>query len=274
MRNSSEDKTLHITDHTSDILKKEREPMEEILEGGNVNSVVRVEDTVRRDMCDSSPNIHYLLKFLEEHNYDYAPQFIGIDENKRETLSFIEGVAGNDYDLPYIWSDENLITVASKLKEFHDITSQFISLNDVWALSCPDDHEVICHNDFAPYNTIYRDEKAVGIIDFDACSAGSRRWDIAYSLFCFAPLTSDEYDSKRDRDKIKRRVKLFCESYGYEDIPDILETVVKRVEYMISFIDEQASLGAEAFVKIKAEGHGEYYMRQLDFIKSEKRYWH
>ena len=125
--------------------------MEELLTGGNVNKVVKVENTVRRDTNIASPNIHKLLKFLEEKNYDFSPRFYGIDEKNREVLSFLDGTVGNDYENDFIWTNENLIIVAKKLREFHDITENFVPVNDKWQLNCPDVAEIICHNDFAQY---------------------------------------------------------------------------------------------------------------------------
>lgn len=238
-----------------------------------MNIVVRIGDTVRRPLRDNSQNIHKLLSFLEDNNFDYSPRFYGIDDQNREILSFIDGVAGNDYDNDFIWSDENLKIVAKKLRQFHDITERFIPENDNWLLSCPDKPEVICHNDFAPYNIVFKNEKACGVIDFDACSPGSRKWDIAYTVFSFIPLTSDKYNRNRDSENIKRRIKLFCDSYGYSSIHEILETSVKRIESVVDFIEKRASLGDESFVKMKNEGHVDYYKKQIEFMKSEKQYW-
>lgn len=272
-RNSSLDKTLHITENTFELLLKKWEPIEEVLDGGNMNVVVRVGDTVRRPLQDNSLNIHKLLKFLEDNNYNYSPKFYGIDDQNREILSFIDGIAGNDYDQEFIWSDDNLKIVASKLREFHDITEKFVPVNNKWLLSCPDKAEVICHNDFAPYNTVFKNKKAFGVIDFDTCSPGSRKWDIAYTVFSFIPLTSDKYKRGRDSEKIKRRIQLFCDTYGYDNINEIVETSIKRIESVVCFIEERASLGDDNFIRMKKEGHADYYKKQIEFIKSEKGHW-
>jgi len=71
---------------------------EEVLKGGNVNHIVRKEDTVLRTTGYWSPSVHELLKHLEKQGFEGAPRFLGIDDSDRETLTFISGeVPGNDY---------------------------------------------------------------------------------------------------------------------------------------------------------------------------------
>ena len=49
--------------------------------------------------------------------------------------------------------------------------------------------EVICHNDFAPYNLMFEDGRLTGVIDLDLASPGPRVWDMAYTAYRFVPLT-------------------------------------------------------------------------------------
>ena len=41
--------------------------------------------------------------------------------------------------------------------------------------------EVICHNEFAPHTCVLRDDRVVGIIDFDYAAPGPRLWDAAFA---------------------------------------------------------------------------------------------
>lgn len=86
---------------------------EESLTGGNVSSVCRVGDTVRRGRKPDRDQIHALLKHLEMKDVEGVPRFLGIDGKDREILSFIEGEAGNYPLKTYMRSDEAL----KKLRE-------------------------------------------------------------------------------------------------------------------------------------------------------------
>jgi hypothetical protein len=53
---------------------------ETVLEGGDVNVVVRVGDTVRRPTGEWSPAVHALLRHYEAVGFDGALRFVGIDD--------------------------------------------------------------------------------------------------------------------------------------------------------------------------------------------------
>lgn len=48
------------------------------------------------------------------------------------------------------------------------------------------DGEVVCHGDLGPHNTVFRDQSAVAIIDWDGeVSPGRRAVDFAHAVWCF-----------------------------------------------------------------------------------------
>jgi hypothetical protein len=62
-----------------------------LLTGGRITQgVVRVGNTVRRPTGPHTPFVHSLLRHLEEVGFDGAPRVLGIDEQGREILTFIE----------------------------------------------------------------------------------------------------------------------------------------------------------------------------------------
>lgn len=67
---------------------------EEKLEGGNMSTVSRVGDTVRRETGYWTKQVHMLLAYLRAKGIQEAPVPIGFDENGREILSFIPGLVG------------------------------------------------------------------------------------------------------------------------------------------------------------------------------------
>lgn len=259
-----------------------------VLEGGNLNKVIRMGQTVRRPQKSWSPSIHKVLAYLEQHGFFRAPKFYGIDEYNREILSFIPGETAVEFPRvkPYMMKDEILFDVAGMLRTLHDITTTFKpDHNDQWMLSYPGTlpKEVICHNDCAPYNVVFSEEKVNGIIDFDTACLGPRIWDIAYTLYTFVPLGRFVYDpscnslvdylSEKHADERRRRISGFFNAYGMNQPDDVIEQVVFRLETLCNTLTEKAAGGDEAFMKMIEEGHLAHYQDEIRFIQRYGHEW-
>src|SRR5687768_8521318 len=135
------------------------EPEVELV-GGNVTPVVRVGDTVRRAMGPWSGAVHALLRHVEAVGFDGAPRVLGVDQRGREILTFVAGEVGHYPLSGWMWSDAVLGAVGRLLRRYHDATVGFEPpAGAAWRMVYPDParHEVICHNDVAPYNAVFRD---------------------------------------------------------------------------------------------------------------------
>ncbi|MGV2965361.1 aminoglycoside phosphotransferase family protein [Paenibacillus sp. FSL H8-0317] len=259
---------------------------EEALSGGNVNQVVRIGETVRR-YAKPNPYVHELLLHLEKVGYDHVPRFLGIDEQGREVLSYLEGIVpGNDYpDLEeYMWSDESLIEVAKLLRSYHDATVGFtttsVSTNRYPGVT---EDEVVCHNDFAPYNMVFRDGRPQGVIDFDMAGPGPRLWDIAYALYTSVPLADFSpmmdgkgvmpYSSQAHGSVRKERITLFMSKYGLSVPTDLKEWVISRIRFMCKTLSDRAAAGEHAFMKMVEEGHLAHYEKELVFLEKHFEDW-
>jgi hypothetical protein len=250
---------------------------EQQLTGGNVSNIVRIGDRVHRQTNPWSPAVHELLRYLESHGFKGAPRFLGLDDQGREMLSFIEGEVGNDPVKPYMWAETVLIDVARMLRTYHDLTVDFLQLyKGRWQLVFPDEsrHEVICHNDVAPYNTVFVDQKPIALIDFDTAGPGPRIWDLAYALYRFVPLSrfgpgNDgeliPYNPAIHRAERRRRIRLFCHAYGWEDVGQLPDAVELRLKALCEVIKEKAAAGDEAYRRMIEEGHLDYYREEIDF---------
>ncbi len=171
------------------------------LAGGRVTAgVVRIGDTVRRPVNGDRSLQHDLLAHLERSGFAGAPRFLGIDEAGREMLSFLPGAVPSDLG-PY--DDTQLAAAARLLRTFHDATADFARKRAPGA-------EVICHNDFAPTNAVFRDSLPVALIDFDAARPGLRLWDLGYTAFTWLDLGNPDYGGAAQID----RLRLLAEAYG------------------------------------------------------------
>jgi hypothetical protein len=239
------------------------------LSGGNVTAVVRVGDTVRRATGPWSAAVHSLLRHLAAQGFDAAPRCLGLDTQGREILTFLPGEVGR-YPLPlYMWSDTVLVGAARLLRRYHEATVGYVPPEGAqWQMVDPDpaQHEVICHNDFAPYNLTFVDEQPAGIIDFDWAGPGPRLWDLAYAAYRFVPLSyADDIAALGLADPATqaRRLHQFCAAYGDIDPQAVLPWIERRLEQMGATIRTQAAAGHVAFQRQLAEGHLAHYKREL-----------
>jgi hypothetical protein len=139
-------------------------PAEQPLVGGFVNDVVLAGGTVRKSPPRDPVFVRRLLRHFEHHHWTGAPRFLGTDNRGREMLTFIDGEVPwrqND-EPPSIRSEQSLAAVARHVRHFHDLTA---------GTDLADGHEVVCHNDLSPKNTVYRDTSGqmlpVAFIDWD-----------------------------------------------------------------------------------------------------------
>lgn len=236
---------------------------EQFLHGGNVNSVVKVGATARRQQRHNSKTIHRFLRHLSRYHLP-TPEFIGIDEKGREILSFVVG----DTDFPPdLWTNDIYLKNMGKLlRKLHEASIDFEMNQDVhWAYSYPDRdrHEVINHNDFAPYNMVFGQDGSVAIIDFDLIGPGPRSRDLAYLAYWIAPLSLGPnalFEDPSSDIKVKcDRVRLLCSLYGF-DQPVALVPMVHEV--LVHMSDDNAAvsmIGTEAARSLKTGGHFDHW---------------
>jgi len=235
------------------------------LSGGNVNQgVVRVGDTVRRATSLSSPNVHHLLRHLETVGFPNAPRFLGTDDKGREILTYIDGTTTFTNK---IWStDAPLVAAAKMLRAFHDATCS-ISPSEpqdwAFAYSDSDQHDVICHNDFAPYNMIFKGGLPTAIIDFDLAGPGPRLRDVAYLAYWFVPLSFSSKDmrsfAEADMTNHCRRLKLVCGTYHTVDYPRLIELVSEVLHHMANEIAAVKMVGTESAKRLRDGGHFDHW---------------
>ncbi len=245
-------------------------PGESPLEGGDTAPVVRVGDTVRRRAGPWTPAIHGLLTHIRQRGFRDGPEPLGYDDRGREILTYVEGEAGR-YPLPeWMWSEEVPLAVARLLRRYHDATLGFDPPTDAhWQWPSHEPAEVICHNDFAPYNVTFSNRLPVGVIDFDLASPGPRLWDVAYAVYRFAPLTSPENpDTPRFESRLQlARSRRFCEAYGLEDdVRAVAEMADRRLADLVEFIKTSAAAGDVAQQRVLARGDVTIYERDRAYI--------
>jgi phosphotransferase family enzyme len=241
------------------------------LEGGGSNAVYRWGSITRRKAGPWSSRVHEFLGFLRHSGFKNGPEVFGFDERGNELLTFIPGEVGNYPLSDSIRSERALFSAAKLLRQLHDCSVDFIPNRMTgWMFPAREPVEVICHGDFAPYNCVFSNDEAVGIIDFDTAHPGSRRWDLAYALYRFAPMTSPSNgDGFGNLQEQLQRARQFCDSYGLPkgERRELPASVIDRLRTMIEFIQGQALLGNVSCQKNIEAGHLEKYEGDLAYIE-------
>jgi len=220
--------------------------------GGNLNDAVHVGGTVRRRAGPWTPAVHALLRFLDQAGFE-APRVVGMDDRGREVLEYIDGeaYAGDPVPLPdAVFRDDHMAGAASLLRRYHDVVARFVAPADArWRLVGPEPHELICHNDWSPWNALFREGRLAVMLDWDLAGPGPRLWDIANAAYAWAPLISSAR-AVPGIDERARRLRLFCDAYGLSDRSGLIAALRARLMYVGSFIDEQARLGDPGMMKL------------------------
>jgi hypothetical protein len=225
------------------------------LPGGTANRglVVRVGDTVRRPVQRHSAATHELLSHLERSRFDGAPRFLGIDEEGREILSYVEGVAPIQPYPAWAHDDAVLASVARLLRGYHDAVESFDASGHEWPTRIPAGYGpvLVSHNDPNLDNVVFRGGEAVGLIDFDLAAPGSRIWDVCVAVRLWAPLRPepDVHDERRGRRL--ERLRLFVDAYGLDaaDRKLVLEGLIPSHDWIYDLISAAARAGSGGFAQ-------------------------
>jgi hypothetical protein len=219
---------------------------EQVLAGGFVAAAVRVGDTVRRQAGPDPGFVRALLEHFERCGWTGAPRYLGRDEQGREILTFIEGAVAWEKPQPTGVRHEGCLAAAARtVRQFHDLTAGCDLANG---------HEVVCHNDLAPRNTVYRDLDAgllpVAFIDWDIATPGPRRHDVAHMCWQYVGLGPEVADAA----EAARLVRLMADAYGLDDRDQLLDTILWWQDRCWRGIEAGAASGVPAMVRLRDAG--------------------
>jgi hypothetical protein len=218
----------------------------EALPGGFVNAVVRVGHTVRRPAPTAAAFVHDLLRHLDQHGWSGSPRYLGVDDQGRDVLTFIDGhVAWESAEPAQVGSDESLAAVARLVRQFHDLTA---------GSNLAGGQEVVCHNDLSPKNTVYREVGAglrpVAFIDWDIAAPGARVHDVAHVCWQYVGLGPEVVDVA----DAARRVRLIADVYELPDRAGLVETILWWQDRCWRGIEAAADAGEPAMRRLRELG--------------------
>jgi hypothetical protein len=213
--------------------------VEERLEGGMINTVVRIDNTVRRDGGPWTPTVQALLAHLRDRGFDLAPVPLGIDDEGRDVQAYVDG------DINWWPADDEVWRIGELVRRYHDAVADFEP-----------------HHDVAPWNVIVREGQIVGLIDWDATGWDPPLLDLGYAAWRYASLYADDFfhgpwlplravDINR-----AERARAMYDGYGLTRaerslMPEALLEMVRRHRQL--FLDEAAA-GNPPFLRLMESG--------------------
>ena len=244
---------------------------EEPLLGGNASvGIVRVGDTVRRPARPWSTNVDALLQHMESVGFDGAPRALGYDDRGRQVLSFVEGFVDPD---PFDLDLARVFEVGELISQLHEAVASFRPPSEaVWnVLIYPDQDELICHHDLAPWNLV-RTENRLTFIDWDSAGPGSKLWDLAYAAHGFVPLSPR---SGLSDDAAAERLRALVDGYALAAParPALVSMLGLRVRSMYEFLKDSHDRDVEPWSRLWREGHGRAWLEDAHYIDQRRRVW-
>jgi phosphotransferase family enzyme len=245
---------------------------EVLLRGGFTNAglVVRIGDTVRRPWRPTTPATRALLYHLENVGFDGAPRFRGIDAVGREILSYIPGDVAIEPCTPWALTDHALVSVADLLRRYHDAAASFDPAGHPWPRLVPKAFRdgTVSHNDPNLDNVVFRDGRAVALVDFDLASPGSALWDVACAARLWAPLRHERDVPEPLHGRTLERLRLFVDAYGLptRDRPRMVDALIHTHRWCYGIVGQAVSEGHEPFSRMWHEGGKHRADRTRDWI--------
>ena len=127
-------------------------------------------------------------------------------------------------------TDAALVSVADLVRRYHLAAASFDPSGYQWPRPIPARFRtgLVSHNDVHPANLVFRDGRAVALIDFDLAGPGSAIWDFAAAARYWAPLQDDQdiTDSRRGRALERFRIFLHAGGLRRADRRRVAEAVV------------------------------------------------
>ncbi|MFI5916563.1 phosphotransferase [Dactylosporangium sp. NPDC051541] len=212
---------------------------------------------------------------MEAVGFQRAPRYLGVDEQGRDVFAFVRGdVAVAPYPA-WAQRDGIISEVGALLREFHEAMSGFDPGSLCSAeLADPRGGPVLCHNDVCPENVVFREGKAVALLDFDLAAPGRALWDVARTARMWVPMavpgTSRSWPGPTE---VWRRLGVFARAYRLDpgdgdEFADVLLTATRQGQ---DWVRAKVAAGEPSFVEMWDRfGLRERYAADLAWIAAHR----
>jgi hypothetical protein len=222
------------------------------LPGGTANRgrVIRVGDTVLRPAAPCRHATHALLAHLLAVGFEGAPRVLAVGA-ATETLTYMDGHAAVPPLPADTLTDTALVSVAELLRRYHLAAASFDPSGYRWPRPIPARFRtgLVSHNDAHPANLVFREGRAVALIDFDLAGPGSAAWDVAAAARYWAPLQDEQDIADCRQGRALERFRIFVHASGltHAERLQVAEAVIANHDWTYAIVTEAAAAGHPGF---------------------------
>jgi hypothetical protein len=281
--------------HDDPVLRRYVEPIAagaavevELPRGDVTEGVVRIGGTVRRPHQPQSYAVAGYLDHLERVGFDGSPRYLGRDAQGRDVLTYLDGDVPGDPPEAWARDDALLASVARLVRRLHTASEGYLAdtgfvapHGSVWrrdlvpvTVPVPElTPEIVTHLDVTPQNTVVRDGRAIGLVDFDLAGPAPRLLDAYNTAMHWVPLRPpvDVWPTWAGVDPAAR-LRLFADGYGLTvaERSGLIDLGIERAG--VSWLRMKASaetLGG-GWARMWDEGVGDAIRRRETWLRAER----
>jgi Phosphotransferase enzyme family len=192
------------------------------------------------------PATHALLAHLSAVGVDGAPRVLAVNVTT-EVLTYIHGKATVPSLPADTLNDGALVSIARLLRSYHRAVQSFDPADYRWPRPIPASFRtgLVSHNDVHPANLVFRDGRAIALIDFDLAGPGRPAWDLAAAARNWVPLQDDQDVTDSRQSRAIERFRTFidaCELTRAER-RHVADAVVANHDWTYAIVTEAAATG-------------------------------
>lgn len=236
----------------------------------NAGRVVRRGEFVLRPSNPHSNSVHSFLRKLRSTGFEGASLPVEIQDDGRERLVFIEGEVPVPPFPAWARTNDALASIAVLMRSFHEASSQVPVGPGTWSdeMADPAGGSMICHNDVCLENVVFRNGRAIGLLDFDFAAPGRPIRDLAAFARMCVPIDDDLSAVRLGFEMIDRpvRLRLVADTYGLDGSgrKELLQHLDRSMRGGGAFVQRRVDAGDPNFiVMLKEMGGMERYERRL-----------